>query len=208
MSTETITDGARHAVAAAASNAGWWPNRRNLKILGLACLLAAFFVGFFTYMFRGAPFITSDKSRVLIKGVNMDQTLVIAERELEKAAFTSPLTLWGIRDQVYTVEQAHKVLYLYFRYIDTLKDYFRIWHLTWAISDIYRNGNAAVQAQLELAYQDAAKRAKAAGGIANLHVNGKILMGDIHLPARLFVKAHVVAPGTPGYLQSLEDYRP
>jgi hypothetical protein len=33
-------------------------------------------------------------------------------------------------------------------------------------------------------------------------------MGDIHLPARLFVRAHVVAPGTQGYLQSFEDYKP
>ena len=78
-----------------------------------------------------------------------------------------------------------------------MDDYFRIWHFTWAISNIYRNGNVAVRAQLELAYQDAKKRAKAAGGFADAHVNGSIVMGDIHLPARYFVRSHVVAPGTP-----------
>jgi hypothetical protein len=165
-------------------------------------------VGFFAAMFGGAPFITSVQSQVLINGVNIDQTLVIAEQELTKSRFDSTLALWGIRDQVYTEAQALKVSYLYFRYVDTLKDYFPIWHLTWAISNIYRNGNAAVRAQLELAYQDAKKRAEAAGGIANLHVNRDIVMGDIHLPARLFAQAHVMAPRTRGYLQSLEDYRP
>src|SRR5271170_2151620 len=129
----------------------------------LLCLLLASYV-------RYAPFITGDQSQVLIRGVNIDQTLVIAEQELKKGGFPSPLTLLGIRDQVYTEAQAQKVSYLYFRYVDTLKDYFPIWHFTWAISNIYRNGDAAVRAQLELAYQDAKKRAKAAGGFADRHV--------------------------------------
>ena len=202
----TITSGAQRTAAAGPVKAGRSPNRLNLKIL--IGLLATPVVGFFILMFGGTPFITSVQSRVLIKGVNIDQTLVIAEQELEKGGFSSTLTLWGIRDQVYTEAQAKKVSSLYFRHVDSLKDYFPIWHFTWAISNIYRNGNAAVRAQLELAYQDAKQRAKAAGGLADRHVNGNILMGDIHLPARLFVKAHVVAPGTPGYLQSLEDYRP
>jgi DNA-binding GntR family transcriptional regulator len=72
---------------------------------------------------------------------------------------------------------------------------------------IDRNGNPAVRAQLELSYEDATKRAKAAGGFADSRVNGDIVMGDIHIFARRFVQAHVVAPGTPHYLQSLEDYR-
>ncbi len=58
MSTETkCSGGARHTVAAAPSNAGWWPNQLNLKIL--ICLLAASCVGFCAYIFRGAPFITN-----------------------------------------------------------------------------------------------------------------------------------------------------
>jgi hypothetical protein len=157
---------------------------------------------------KRAPFTTSVQGQVLIEGIDIDQTLVIAEHELKRGRFASVLTLWGIRDQVYTEAQAQRVSYLYFQYIDTRKDYFDVWHLTWAISNIYRNGNAAVRAELELAYQDAKKRAKAAGGWADGLANRDILMGDIHPPARHFVQTHVVAPGTPRYLQSLEDYRP
>jgi hypothetical protein len=156
---------------------------------------------------KRAPFATSEQGQVLIKGVDIDQTLVIAERELKRGRFASVLTLWGIRDQVYTEAQAQRVSNLYFQYIDTRKDYFDVWHFTWAIANIYRNGNAAVQAELELAYQDAKKRAKAAGGWADGLANKDVLMGDIHPPARHFVQTHVVAPGTPRYLQSLEDYR-
>jgi hypothetical protein len=157
---------------------------------------------------KRAPFTTSVQGQVLIKGVDIDQTLVIAEHELKRGRFASVLTLWGIRDQVFTDAQAQRVSHLYFQYIDTRKDYFDVWHFTWAISNIYRNGNAAVRAELELAYQDAKKRAKAAGGWADGLTNRDILMGDIHPPARHFVQTHVVAPGTPRYLQSLEDYRP
>ena len=81
MSTEsTVTGGTRHTVAAAPSNVGWWPKRLNLKIL--IGLLAASFAG--AFMFKGAPFITSVQSQVLIKSANIDQTLVIAEQELKK----------------------------------------------------------------------------------------------------------------------------
>ena len=156
---------------------------------------------------KRAPFSTSVQGQVLINGVDLDQTLVIAENELKRGRFASVLTLWGIRDQVYTEAQARRVSHLYFQYIDTRKDYFDVWHFTWAIANIYRNGNAAVRAELELAYQDAKKRAKAAGGWADGLANKDILMGDIHPPARHFVQTHVVAPGTPRYLQSLEDYR-
>ena len=157
---------------------------------------------------KRAPFTTSVQNQVLIKGVDIDETLVIAEHELKRGRFASVLTLWGIRDQVFTEDQAQSVSVLYFQYIDARKDYFDVWHLTWAISNIYRNGNAAVRAELELAYQDAKKRAKAAGGWADGLANRDILMGDIHPPARHFVETHVVAPGTPRYLQSLEDYKP
>jgi hypothetical protein len=156
---------------------------------------------------KRAPFATTVQGQVLISGVDIDQTLVIAEHELKRGRFASVLTLWGIRDQVYTEAQAQRVSYLYFEYIDTRKDYFHVWHFSWAISNIYRNGNAAVRAELELAYQDAKQRAKAAGGWADGLTNRDILMGDIHPPARHLVQTHVVAPGTSRYLQSLEDYK-
>ena len=157
---------------------------------------------------RRAPYATSVQRQVLIKGVDIDQTLVIAEHELKRGRFASVLTLWGIRDQAYTEAQAQRVSDLYFQYIENRKDYFDVWHFTWAISNMYRNGAPAVRAELELAYQDAKKRAKAAGEWADGLANRDILMGDIHPPARHFVETHVVAPGTPRYLQSLEDYKP
>ena len=113
---------------------------------------------------KRTPFATNVQGQVLIKGVDIEQTLVIAEQELKRGRFASVLTLWGIRDQVYTEAQAQRVSYLHFQYIDARKDYFNIWHFTWAISNIYRNGNAAARAELELAYQDAKERAKTAGG--------------------------------------------
>jgi len=151
---------------------------------------------------KRAPFATSIQGQVLIKGVDIDQTLVIAEQELKRGRIAAVLTLWGIRDLVYTEAQAQRVSFLYFQYIDARKDYFDVWHFTWAISNIYRNGDAAVRAELELAYQDAKKRAKAAGGWADGLANRNILMGDIHPPARHFVQTHVVAPGSrPGASQ-------
>lgn len=155
-----------------------------------------------------APFATSVQGEVLINGVDIEQTLVIAEHELKRGRWASVLTIWGIRDQVFTRAQAQGVSHLYFEYIDSRKDYFHVWHFTWAISNVYRNGDAAVREELELAYQDAKERAKAAGGWADGLTNRNILMGDIHPPARRFVQRHVVAPGTSRYLQSLTDFKP
>ncbi len=204
MSIETHNS---HGVAAAVPpRTRRWPKWLNPAIL--IGLLAALLIGLSSLIFRGPPFITADQSRVLIRGVDIDQTLVIAEREMQKGGFASVLTLWGIRDQVYTEAQGREVADHYFRHIASITDYFQLWHLTWAISNIYRNGVPSVRTQLQAAYDDATRRAKAAGGVADAHVNGAILMGDIHLPARWFVQTHVVAPGAQGYLQSPADYKP
>jgi hypothetical protein len=200
------THNAHGAATAVPPRTGRWPKWLNPALL--IGLLATLLIGLSSLIFRGPPFITTDQGQVLIKGVDIDQTLVIAEREMQKGGFASVLTLWGIRDQVYTEAQAKEVADHYFRHIASTTDYFQLWHLTWAISNIYRNGDVAVRAQLQPAYDDATQRAKAAGGIADAHVNGNILIGDIHFPARWFVQTHVVAPGTQGYLQSLADYKP
>jgi hypothetical protein len=157
---------------------------------------------------EGAPFTTTVQGEVQIKGVDIEQTLVIAEYELTRARFASVLTLWGIRDQAFTPPQAKWVSHLYFAYIDTRRGYFNVWHFTWAVSNMYRNGDAAVRTELELAYQDAKERAKVAGGWADGLTNGNILMGDIHPPARRFLQSHVVAPGNSRYLQSVSDFKP
>lgn len=161
-----------------------------LFLLVAAVALAAILLGGLPYAAnaqsqgasRNPPFITSDQSRVLIEAVDIDQTLIIAEMEVQKGGFASVLTLWGIRDQIFTEDQAETVSSLYFQYVDAMDDYFRIWHFTWAISNIYRNGNADVRARLQRVYQDATRRAAAAGGFADAHANGAVVVGDIPSP--------------------------
>jgi hypothetical protein len=76
------------------------------------------------------------------------------------------------------------------------------------VSNIYREGDAAVKAAIEPAYKEAVERATAAGGFASTHVNGALLCGDIHPPARALVRSHTVAPTASKYLQSLAEYKP
>jgi hypothetical protein len=164
------------------------------------------------------PYVYHEQDRVLIKGVDVDATLEIARTELEEGGFDATLAVWAIRDQVVTEEQARTISDLYFEYIDEVaaeKDMttaeFGVWHFAWAISNLYRNGNDSVRAELESAYLDARKRPdtlKQFKGVATEHVNGsKIYMGDIHGAARGFARAHIVAPGNEPYLQSLDDYK-
>ena len=63
------------------------------------------------------PYIYHQRSEALIEGVDIDQTLEIAERELEEGGLGSVLTVWAIRDQVVTPEQASRISQLYFQYI-------------------------------------------------------------------------------------------
>jgi len=155
--------------------------------------------------------------RVLVTSIDIDATLEIATAELEDGGFDATLTLWAIRDQIVSVEQAKAISALYFKYIDRVaaeKDKgtadFGVWHLTWAIANLYRHGDAGIRTALDEAYQDARKRPdrlKTFRDIAAEHVNGeKIYMGDIHGAARAFARSHIVAPGNKKYLQSLEEY--
>jgi len=174
----------------------------------LACLLVA----------NCFPYVYHQQQRALIRGVDVTATLEIARIELEEGGFDATLTVWAIRDQIVTRENARTVSDLYFRHIDRVaseKDQgaaeFGVWHFTWAISNLYRNGHDGIKAELERAYEDALKRParlKNFKDIATEHVNGRRLyMGDIHGVARSFARAHVVAPGNEKYLQSLDQYK-
>ncbi len=74
------------------------------------------------------------------------------------------LTIWAMRDQILTGPQAEKISALYFKHIDRIDSEkqkartFSVWHLTWAISNMYRLGDETVQQALEDAYKDAEKR--------------------------------------------------
>lgn len=153
-------------------------------------------------------YLTHDRQEVLLERIDIDQTLVVAEHVLERENhWGSVLTLWAIRDQKLTAKQAERVSDLYFEHVDDLTRTFNVWHLTWAISNMYRLGNEEVKHALQEAYEDAKVRAKNANRLADKHVNGdKLYMGDAHSGGRLYAKRHLVVPGNPDYLQSAEEF--
>jgi len=155
-------------------------------------------------------YLTHDRSEVLLDGVDIDQTLRVAEVKMNErqGKLGTSLPLWVIRDQVITPDQGKQISRLYFQHVDSLQKKFDIWHLTWAISDIYRLGNDSVKAVIDSAYRDASTRAAKIEGIADRMVNGdKIFMGDAHSGGRSFARKHVVVPGNKKYLQSFEEYK-
>jgi len=156
------------------------------------------------------PYVYYNQEKVLINGIDMDQSLEIAGIELNDGGFDSVLTLWALRDQIITSENAREITELYFKHIDALKDDFGIWHLAWAISNFYRNGNDDIKSILQDAYNDAVKRPdtlKKYNKIADELINGKkIYMGDIHGLGKAYARTHIVAPGNNDYLQSFEEY--
>ena len=157
------------------------------------------------------PYVYYDQKDVLIKGVDIDKTLDVAQIELESGGTFSVLGVWIIRDQIIGKDQAKRISDLYFKYIDTIKDEFDIWHLSWAISNYYRNGNDEIKGVLKDAYNDAVKRPeklKQFKKIADELINGsKIYMGDIHDLGKAYAKSHIIAPGNPNYLQSVADFQ-
>lgn len=157
------------------------------------------------------PYVYYDQDEVLLKGVDIDQTIEIAKIELEEGGFDSILTLWAVRDQLINAEQAEKIKSLYFQYIDKLEGDFEIWHYAWAISNLYRNNNDEVKAVLQNAYNDAKKRPeqlKQFKKIAEEHINGtKIYMGDVHDLGRAYARSHIVVSGNKDYIQSLEEFK-
>tara|TARA_B110000902_G_scaffold96713_2_gene114348 strand:+ start:7030 stop:8190 length:1161 start_codon:yes stop_codon:yes gene_type:complete len=167
------------------------------------------------------PYVSyNDQASVLIKGIDWDATLKVAEAEFARELSTSELPIWAIRDQIITPEVAAKIAVLYFDNIDMLygtKTFLvldwnhAVWHLSWAISNLYRNGDSAVKKELQLAYEDAVTRPETLerrNYIAIDHIrNDVVVMGDIHTAAHMRMKQLIVAPGNPDYLQSFEDYQ-
>ncbi len=167
------------------------------------------------------PYVSyNDQASVLIKGIDWDATLKVAEAEFARELSTSELPIWAIRDQIITPEVAAKIAVLYFDNIDMLygtKTFLvldwnhAVWHLSWAISNLYRNGDSAVKKELQLAYEDAVTRPETLerrNYIAIDHIrNDVVVMGDIHTAAHTRMKQLIVAPGNPDYLQSFEDYQ-
>ena len=162
----------------------------------------------------GCTMLYHDRTKVLIPDVDINQTLKVAEMELEQNKVGSVLTLWAMRDQVLTPEQAKKVSDLYFKYIDRIDSDqqkahgFSVWHLTWAISNMYREGDEKVKAALKEAYVDAAVRVDTLDSkVASTFFYDDVTMGDAHIGGRAYAESHIVAPGNPKYLQSVDEYK-
>ena len=83
-------------------------------------------------------------------------------------------------------------------------------HFGWAIANLYRNGNDAVKAELQLAYEDAQKRPQTLERhklIAIDHImSDNILMGDIHDAAHAYAVTHIIVSGNSEYIKSYEEY--
>jgi hypothetical protein len=152
-------------------------------------------------------YLTHNRDEVIIKGVDIDQTLDVAAVDLKRGGWGSVLTVWAIRDQEVTPPQTARISQLYFQNIDKVKWKFNIWHFTWAIADLYRNGSQPVRDSLQAAYNDARVRVKQSYGTANKFVNGdKLYMGDAHSLGRAYAHRHVVVPGNADYVQSFAEY--
>lgn len=156
-------------------------------------------------------YLTLDREEVILDGVDIDQTLKVAEVKMNerKGKIGTSLPVWVIRDQVISPDQGRKISSLYFQHVDSLQKKFDLWHLSWAVSNIYRLGNDSIKEVMHNAYSDASRRALRLKGITDRMVNGeKIYMGDAHSGGRAFARKHVVVPGNNKYLQSFEQFKP
>jgi len=162
----------------------------------------------------GCTMLYHERDKALISKVDIDQTLEVAALELEQNKVGSVLTLWAMRDQVLTPKQAEEVSELYFKYIGRVDSDeqkargFSVWHLTWAISNMYRQGDEGVKAALEAAYVDAAVRVDTLDSkLASTFFYDEVTTGDAHVGGRAYAKSHIVAPGNDEYLQSVDEYK-
>jgi len=156
-------------------------------------------------------FIYNTREPALVKNVDIDQTLRVAKDEIKKKDFGTSLSIWVLRDQVVAPKQARIIADLYLTYIDSIQSPFDIWHASWAISNLYRLGDDAVKAELEIAYQKAKTQPERLEGdikeTAEEHINGKkIVTGFIHVGGLLYAYGHLVVPGNKKYIQSYEEY--
>ena len=160
------------------------------------------------------PYLYKERTPALIAGIDIDQSLDVAERELSKPKATSVLGVWALRDQPVSPEQAARIGGMYLSSISRIDNEemrhrgFAVWHFTWAISNLYRLGDEAVRAALEPAYADAVARAqKLDSRVVDRLVLGKdIYSGPAHGGGKAYAQKHLVVPGNDDYLQSFKQY--
>jgi hypothetical protein len=181
-----------------------------LKIKYLALILISILLaGCFRYVYY-------DQEEVNLEGIDIDQTLKIAEIELKEGGIDSVLTLWAIRNQIINTEEAEKISNIYLDNIDKIEGKsqgayeFSIWHFAWAIADLYRVNNDEVKSVLSKAYNNAInqpEKLEKFDKISELLINSeKIYMGDIHGLGRSYARKHLIVPGNNKYIQSFDEY--
>jgi hypothetical protein len=186
---------------------------RTLSKSTIFSLVALFAVSGFSLATSGC-YAYRVRDEALVARLDVDQSLDVAAQELSHNRFSTVLGLWALRDQVLTAAEARRASELYFANIDRIDSEsqkareFSVWHLTWAIADMYRLGDADVRTALAPAYADAAERVNALdlNVATKLFYGDRLLMGDIHGGGRAYARAHLVAPGNPRYLQSEAEY--
>lgn len=175
----------------------------------MKCIIKNSFI-LLIFMISCMRYLTDNREDVLLENIDLDQTLKIAEIEMEQqsGSFGTSLPIWIIRDQYFNSSQAKVVKKLYLKHINTLEKKFDIWHLTWAISNMHRLGSDSVKLVLDEIVIDARLKAKSAGKISIKMSNPeeKLFMGDAHGGGRGYAKKHIVVPGNRKYLQSLNEY--
>lgn len=157
--------------------------------------------------------VYNSQKPALVKGVDVDQTLLVARDEMKKTDMAQSLGIWVLKDQILTPQQAKVVSELYLANLDRIVTPFNIWHAAWTISNMYRLGSDEVKAELEKAYQIAIKEPDRISddddfkGAAVDHINGKNLTtGFIHIGGISYAYDHLVVPGNNKYIQSYQDY--
>jgi hypothetical protein len=160
------------------------------------------------------PYLYHERDPALIEGIDIDQTLDVAEAELEDPDAFSVLTIWAIRDQEITPVQARRISALYLDSIEAIDSEemrgrkFAVWHFTWAIANLYRFGDPQVRGELAYAHADAWLRVDGLDrSYAEEHVKGdEMYTGLAHGGGVSFAERHLVVPGNEDYLQSFEEY--
>ncbi len=172
-----------------------------------------FFSGLFGLLLSACtPFQYYVREPALVEGVDMEQSLQVAADEIKKEGIEQGLSIWVLRDQFVTPEQARTIAGLYLETIDDMKSDFNIWHTSWAIANLYKLGDEPIQAELEEAFQKATKQHERLTGWVrdstdNLVNGDEIVSGFIHVGGEFYAHGHLVVPGDKKYIQSYEEYR-
>lgn len=154
--------------------------------------------------------ISHDQSEMLIEGVDIDESLKIAEfwtnRHDDGEWEPNSLGYWAMRAQEITPEQAKEIDRVYWKVIDQMEyKEFHLWHYTWAIADLYRLGSPEVQEILQKAFDDAVPLALAIEK-EKFVADSVLHLGFFHGGGWRAAKNYMVVPGNRKFTQNANEY--